>query len=204
MILGCPSLEQLLLFPLGVRNKGLVLLYRASWEVWLTHFKYKPFFNWIQIFASRKVAWDNLQLWHIVYYILSQFTVHNKLTLGFILQRDADEIGCIFIEKLDGGYLTYLSKKNAHLGWYLGFKRSGRPKPGPKTTWGQKAVQFLARRATRAGWIWTISYLNSVLEQTCEVHPSELCAWKLPTLWTLYKWLQRLIGAKRLQTEHFF
>ncbi|XP_037069913.1 fibroblast growth factor 1-like isoform X2 [Pollicipes pollicipes] len=64
-------------------------------------------------------------------------------------ERDADQIGCIFVEQLDGGYLTYLSKKNAHWGWYLGLKRSGRPKPGPRTRWGQKAVQFLSRRATR-------------------------------------------------------
>ncbi|OXU30062.1 hypothetical protein TSAR_017051 [Trichomalopsis sarcophagae] len=45
-----------------------------------------------------------------------------------------------------GTYDAFRSHKYAEPGWWLGIKRNGRHKPGPKTAWGQKAVQFLAVR----------------------------------------------------------
>lgn len=57
------------------------------------------------------------------------------------------EEGTVFIEDFLGSYNTYLSRKYAHLGWYLGIKKSGAFKKGPKTSYRQKAVQFLPRRS---------------------------------------------------------
>ncbi|XP_077524430.1 fibroblast growth factor 1-like isoform X6 [Amblyomma americanum] len=57
-----------------------------------------------------------------------------------------DEEG-IFYEMYEGGYNLYLSKLNKEKGWYLGIKKSGVPKPGPRTARGQKAVMFLPRAA---------------------------------------------------------
>ncbi|KAF5270599.1 hypothetical protein FQA39_LY01337 [Lamprigera yunnana] len=53
----------------------------------------------------------------------------------------------VFIEAFQGSYNTYLSRKYAHLGWYLGIKKSGKFKKGPKTTFKQNAVLFLPRRS---------------------------------------------------------
>lgn len=52
----------------------------------------------------------------------------------------------VFIEAFQGSYNTYLSRKYAHLGWYLGIRKSGKVKKGPKTAYGQKAIKFLPRR----------------------------------------------------------
>lgn len=52
----------------------------------------------------------------------------------------------VFIEDFQGSYNTYLSRKYAHLGWYLGIKKSGRFKKGPNTAYGQKAISFLPVR----------------------------------------------------------
>ncbi|CAH1993717.1 unnamed protein product [Acanthoscelides obtectus] len=52
----------------------------------------------------------------------------------------------IFIESFRNQYNTYLSRKHAHLGWYIGLKKNGKMKRGPKTGFHQKAVQFLPRR----------------------------------------------------------
>lgn len=50
---------------------------------------------------------------------------------------------CRFLEKYEENhYNTYRSQKH---GWYVGLKRSGRAKAGPKTHLGQKAVFFLPR-----------------------------------------------------------
>lgn len=52
----------------------------------------------------------------------------------------------VFVEHVYGQYNLYLSRKWAHLGWYVGIKKSGKSKPGPQTRYGQKAIQFLPRR----------------------------------------------------------
>ncbi|CAG9856540.1 unnamed protein product [Phyllotreta striolata] len=52
----------------------------------------------------------------------------------------------VFIESFQGSYTTYLSRKFAHLGWYVAIKKNGKIKKGPKTRYGQKAVKFLPLR----------------------------------------------------------
>ncbi|XP_034939297.1 fibroblast growth factor 1-like isoform X2 [Chelonus insularis] len=41
-----------------------------------------------------------------------------------------------------GSYEAFRSRKYAVEGWWIGIKKNGRPKAGPKTAWGQKAIQF--------------------------------------------------------------
>ncbi|XP_033326129.1 fibroblast growth factor 1 [Megalopta genalis] len=45
-----------------------------------------------------------------------------------------------------GSYDAFRSRKYANHGWWIGIKKNGRAKPGQKTRWGQKAIQFLAIR----------------------------------------------------------
>lgn len=53
---------------------------------------------------------------------------------------------CYFLEKLEENhYNTYMSQKYQDQGWYVGIKKNGRPKAGPRTHMGQKAVYFLPR-----------------------------------------------------------
>nr|CAI5854495.1 unnamed protein product [Callosobruchus analis] len=65
---------------------------------------------------------------------------------GFPGQVESTSDAIIFIESFRNQYNTYLSRKYAHLGWYIGLKKSGKMKRGPKTSFHQKAVQFLPRR----------------------------------------------------------
>uniref|UniRef100_A0A2P2I813 Fibroblast growth factor n=1 Tax=Hirondellea gigas TaxID=1518452 RepID=A0A2P2I813_9CRUS len=51
----------------------------------------------------------------------------------------------VFVETLSGAFYNYLSRKYAHFGWYVGIKKSGKPKRAHKTEYGQRAVQFLPR-----------------------------------------------------------
>ncbi|KAG5885638.1 hypothetical protein JTB14_012068 [Gonioctena quinquepunctata] len=62
-------------------------------------------------------------------------------------EADPMEESTVFIESFRGLYNVYLSRKFAHLGWYIGVKKNGKPKRGPKTAFRQKAVQFLPRRS---------------------------------------------------------
>ncbi|GJQ73503.1 hypothetical protein Trydic_g13858 [Trypoxylus dichotomus] len=57
--------------------------------------------------------------------------------------------GTVWIESYIGGYNTYLSRLHSQKGWYLGIKKSGGPKKGPKTGEKQKAVKFLPVRRKR-------------------------------------------------------
>ncbi|XP_045476798.1 fibroblast growth factor 1-like [Harmonia axyridis] len=52
--------------------------------------------------------------------------------------------GSVFHETLEGLYNAYKSVK--YPDWFVGIKKNGKPKPGPKTGYGQKAVRFLPRR----------------------------------------------------------
>ena len=47
-----------------------------------------------------------------------------------------------------GQYNVYLSVRWSYLGWYVGIKKSGKPKRGSKTWYppNQKAIQFVARK----------------------------------------------------------
>ena len=62
-------------------------------------------------------------------------------------EPDIMEEGTVFIENFQGSYNTYLSRKYSHLGWYLGIKKSGKFKKGPRTKYRQNAVLFLPRRS---------------------------------------------------------
>ncbi|XP_035290541.1 fibroblast growth factor 1-like [Anguilla anguilla] len=59
---------------------------------------------------------------------------------------------CRFQEKIEeNNYNTYRSQGSGEGRWYLGLKKSGRPKRGTRTRLGQKGVYFLPRQAGGAG-----------------------------------------------------
>ncbi|XP_030763423.1 fibroblast growth factor 1-like [Sitophilus oryzae] len=62
-------------------------------------------------------------------------------------ESDPNSPATVFVESFQGSYNAYLSRAFAHLGWYLGIKKSGKFKKGPKTKYGQKAVKFLPNRS---------------------------------------------------------
>ncbi|KAM6976775.1 putative fibroblast growth factor 1 [Aplochiton taeniatus] len=54
---------------------------------------------------------------------------------------------CYFLEKMEENhYNTYQPQKYQDRGWYVGLKKNGKPKLGPRTHIGQKAIFFLPRR----------------------------------------------------------
>ncbi|NWI67890.1 FGF1 factor, partial [Todus mexicanus] len=51
---------------------------------------------------------------------------------------------CLFLERLEENhYNTYVSKKHADKNWFVGLKKNGNSKLGPRTHYGQKAILFL-------------------------------------------------------------
>ncbi|XP_036703857.1 fibroblast growth factor 1 isoform X2 [Balaenoptera musculus] len=51
---------------------------------------------------------------------------------------------CLFLERLEENhYNTYASKKHAEKNWFVGLKKNGSCKRGPRTHYGQKAILFL-------------------------------------------------------------
>ncbi|CAH2277039.1 fibroblast growth factor 1 isoform X1 [Pelobates cultripes] len=51
---------------------------------------------------------------------------------------------CLFLETLEENhYNTYKSKKYADRDWFVGIKKNGMSKRGPRTHYGQKAILFL-------------------------------------------------------------
>ncbi|KAL3274074.1 hypothetical protein HHI36_015492 [Cryptolaemus montrouzieri] len=50
----------------------------------------------------------------------------------------------VFHETLEGLYNAYKSVKYPE--WFIGIKKNGQSKPGPRTQYGQKAVRFMPRR----------------------------------------------------------
>lgn len=59
---------------------------------------------------------------------------------------------CYFLEQLEENhYNTYLSRSHRDRGWFVGLKKSGQPKLGPRTHRGQKAVFFLPRQLRDSG-----------------------------------------------------
>ncbi|KAL1494073.1 hypothetical protein ABEB36_009729 [Hypothenemus hampei] len=78
--------------------------------------------------------------------IISKFYVAMDKKGRLYGETDANSSATIFIESLHGMYNNYLSRNYAHLGWYLGLKKSGKFKKGSKTKFGQKAVKFLPTR----------------------------------------------------------
>ncbi|CAG0923217.1 unnamed protein product [Notodromas monacha] len=60
-------------------------------------------------------------------------------------EANPNDEATVWVEVLHGVYNCYLSRKYAHLGWYLAVKKNGKPKRATKAWWGQKAIQFLPR-----------------------------------------------------------
>lgn len=59
---------------------------------------------------------------------------------------------CYFLEKLEENhYNTYQPQKHQEREWYVGLKKNGKPKLGPRTNVGQKAVFFLPRQLDDSG-----------------------------------------------------
>ncbi|XP_015256138.1 PREDICTED: putative fibroblast growth factor 1 [Cyprinodon variegatus] len=54
---------------------------------------------------------------------------------------------CFFLEKLEENhYNTYQSQRYQDSSWYVGLKKNGRTKLGPRTHIGQKAIFFIPRQ----------------------------------------------------------
>ncbi|XP_054833399.1 fibroblast growth factor 1 isoform X2 [Eublepharis macularius] len=63
----------------------------------------------------------------------------NGLLYGSLPTED-----CLFLEKMEENhYNTYTSKKHADKNWFVGLKKNGKSKLGPRTHFGQKAILFL-------------------------------------------------------------
>ncbi|XP_078116951.1 putative fibroblast growth factor 1 [Sander vitreus] len=59
---------------------------------------------------------------------------------------------CYFLEKLEENhYNTYVPQKYQERNWYVALKKNGKPKLGPRTHIGQKAVFFLPRQLSDSG-----------------------------------------------------
>ncbi|KAF3821650.1 hypothetical protein GH733_009692 [Mirounga leonina] len=75
------------------------------------------------------------------------------------LQLSAESVGEVYIKSTETGqylamdtdgllleenhYNTYTSKKHAEKNWFVGLKKNGSCKRGPRTHYGQKAILFL-------------------------------------------------------------
>ncbi|XP_048346732.1 fibroblast growth factor 1 isoform X2 [Sphaerodactylus townsendi] len=56
---------------------------------------------------------------------------------------------CLFLERMEENhYNTYTSKKHADKNWFVGLKKNGKSKLGPRTHYGQKAILFLPLEIT--------------------------------------------------------
>lgn len=62
-------------------------------------------------------------------------------------EADPESPNTVFIEKYEDGWNYYVSKVHEDKVWFLGIKKSGKPKKGDKTRHGQKAVKFIPRPA---------------------------------------------------------
>ncbi|KAM4732097.1 putative fibroblast growth factor 1 [Anableps anableps] len=66
---------------------------------------------------------------------------------GFLYGSPTVTDECYFMENLEENYYnTYKSQKHQDDNWYVGLKKNGRPKLGPRTHIGQKAIFFIPRQ----------------------------------------------------------
>ena len=63
--------------------------------------------------------------------------------------EDGSDGSAVFVERVLGPYIAYMSRHWAHHGWHVGIKKSGKVKNGKKTLypWAQHAIKFLHRAA---------------------------------------------------------
>ncbi|NP_001127073.1 fibroblast growth factor 1 [Pongo abelii] len=65
-------------------------------------------------------------------------------TDGLLYGSQTPNEECLFLERLEENhYNTYISKKHAEKNWFVGLKKNGSCKRGPRTHYGQKAILFL-------------------------------------------------------------
>uniref|UniRef100_A0A9L0TC84 Multifunctional fusion protein n=1 Tax=Equus caballus TaxID=9796 RepID=A0A9L0TC84_HORSE len=65
-------------------------------------------------------------------------------TDGLLYGSQTPNEECLFLERLEENhYNTYTSKKHAEKNWFVGLKKNGSCKRGPRTHYGQKAILFL-------------------------------------------------------------
>lgn len=65
-------------------------------------------------------------------------------TSGLLYGSQTPSEECLFLERLEENhYNTYTSKKHAEKNWFVGLKKNGSCKRGPRTHYGQKAILFL-------------------------------------------------------------
>uniref|UniRef100_A0A0D9RIX8 Multifunctional fusion protein n=1 Tax=Chlorocebus sabaeus TaxID=60711 RepID=A0A0D9RIX8_CHLSB len=65
-------------------------------------------------------------------------------TDGLLYGSQTPNEECLFVERLEENhYNTYISKKHAEKNWFVGLKKNGSCKRGPRTHYGQKAILFL-------------------------------------------------------------
>ncbi|XP_029439743.1 fibroblast growth factor 1 [Rhinatrema bivittatum] len=63
---------------------------------------------------------------------------------GLLYSSPSPSEDCLFFERLEENhYNTYKSKKHADNNWFVGIKKNGASKLGPRTHYGQKAILFL-------------------------------------------------------------
>nr|1QQL_A Chain A, FIBROBLAST GROWTH FACTOR 7/1 CHIMERA [Rattus norvegicus] len=63
---------------------------------------------------------------------------------GKLYAKQTPNEECLFLERLEENhYNTYISKKHAEKNWFVGLKKNGSCKRGPRTHYGQKAILFL-------------------------------------------------------------
>uniref|UniRef100_A0A8C8A085 Fibroblast growth factor n=1 Tax=Oryzias sinensis TaxID=183150 RepID=A0A8C8A085_9TELE len=78
---------------------------------------------------------------------LSSNSVVCKSTCFVFFFQPAVTDECFFLENLEENfYNTYRAQKYQDNNWFVGLKKNGKPKLGPRTHIGQKAVFFLPRQ----------------------------------------------------------
>lgn len=75
---------------------------------------------------------------------LSLRNIPRSLSLPWALFQQLLGEECLFLERLEENhYNTYVSKMHADKNWFVGLKKNGNSKLGPRTHYGQKAILFL-------------------------------------------------------------
>lgn len=83
---------------------------------------------------------------------LSPSCVRQLLVLSVFTSQPTVSDESYFLEKLEENhYNTYRPQKYLERKWYVALKKSGKPKVGPRTHIGQKAVFFLPRQLDDSG-----------------------------------------------------
>ena len=75
-----------------------------------------------------------------IFFFFSKFIITKLIIL--ILQSNPTKDNTEWEQWRIGSFDAFRSRKYAELNWWIGIKKNGRPKLGPATSWGQKAIQF--------------------------------------------------------------